>query len=433
MVKAKIMIVEDEGITGHFIQKTLETLGYMIISVEKSGESALKKISESKPDLVLMDIKLNGAMDGIETAEEIKDRFSIPVVYLTAHSDDAMLERAKITEPFGYVIKPFEERELHSNIEMALYKHKAEKKIIGLAYYDMLTGLPNRNLFFDRLNQYIKQAKRSQESIALLMIDLDGFKCVNDRMGHDAGDHVLKEVALRLKETIREADTVARMGGDEFIIVVTNLLSPADAASVATKAILSIGKPFNLKSLSCAVGASIGISLYPDDGTDNEILLRKADIAMYRAKENGKNRFFFFNDIYEKTAVGILGLVTFALDFVLQKNFAWNHNDWVNFLLSTEKKGLHVTKDIETNLGLLSESLKKLFQLMPESDINHVSFICRRLVQFVRENKGFWLHPEWETLLKTFESGNIKMSIAGERAIGELVKNIKSLYTLVGG
>ncbi|MEO5357951.1 MAG: PAS domain S-box protein [Nitrospirae bacterium YQR-1] len=129
MSKAEIMIVEDEGITARYIQKALETLGYTIKSVEKSGERALKKISEDKPDLVLMDIKLQGNMDGIETAGKIMDNFNIPVVYLTAHSDEAILERAKITEPFGYIIKPFEGRELRSTIEMALQKHRLQSRL----------------------------------------------------------------------------------------------------------------------------------------------------------------------------------------------------------------------------------------------------------------------------------------------------------------
>lgn len=129
MAKTRILIVEDEAITAKDIQMTLQDLGYEVAGTAASGEEAIQKAAEHKPALVLMDIRLQGEMDGIEAASRIRSSLDVPVVYLTAHSDKATLERAKITEPFGYILKPFEERELHSNIEMALYKHKTERKL----------------------------------------------------------------------------------------------------------------------------------------------------------------------------------------------------------------------------------------------------------------------------------------------------------------
>ncbi|HIE29084.1 TPA: response regulator [Candidatus Poribacteria bacterium] len=123
------MVVEDEIIVADDIKSSLISLGYAVCAVVSSGEEAIKKAEEENPSLVLMDIVLEGEMDGIEAAEQISKRFNIPVVYLTAHADEETLGRAKITEPFGYIIKPFDERELHTTIEMALYKHKAEEKI----------------------------------------------------------------------------------------------------------------------------------------------------------------------------------------------------------------------------------------------------------------------------------------------------------------
>ncbi|MBF0464453.1 MAG: diguanylate cyclase [Nitrospirae bacterium] len=427
MAKAEIMIVEDEGITAHYIQNTLVNLGYTIISIENSGECTLEKLNNDKPDLVLMDIKLSGDIDGIETAEEIRVKFDIPVVFLTAHSDGPMIERAKIAQPYGYVLKPFDGKDLQSNIEMALYKHNSEKKMRELAYYDVLTGLPNRTLFYDRLVQALNISKRNNKMVAICMVDLDGFKCVNDRMGHDVGDKVLKEVAVRLKDSVRESDTVARIGGDEFILIVTNILNQADAATIAQKVLLSIGAPFELKSPICAIGSSIGISLCPDDGTDPDILIKKADMAMYHAKENGKHCFFFFKDINKKIALGTEVIVGFALEFVLHKKGSWNHNDWVNFLLSTERNGLHITENIKASLGLLLETQKKLYQLMPESDLN---YICNEVVKFVKENKGSWLHTEWELLLQNFESNHIKLPTDKGHIVEEIVKNIKSLYIM---
>lgn len=129
MAEAQIVVVEDESIVAEHIRRSLQKLGYSVPSVANTGEKAIKCVEENCPDLVLMDIVLQGEMDGIETARQIRSRFNIPVVYLTAYSDEKILERAKITEPFGYVIKPFNERELRINIEIALYKHKMEREL----------------------------------------------------------------------------------------------------------------------------------------------------------------------------------------------------------------------------------------------------------------------------------------------------------------
>ena len=127
--QAQILVVEDEYIVAKDIQNTLTNLGYTVPAIAASGEEAIKKAGEMQPDLILMDIVLKGALDGVETANEIKTQLDIPVVYLTAYADDKTLQRAKITEPYGYLIKPFEERELHSTIEMALYKQSMEKRL----------------------------------------------------------------------------------------------------------------------------------------------------------------------------------------------------------------------------------------------------------------------------------------------------------------
>jgi len=129
MAEAQIVVVEDESIVAEHIRRSLQKLGYSVSSVVNTGEKAIKCVEENNPDLVLMDIVLQGEMDGIETARKIRSRFNIPVVYLTAYSDEKILERAKITEPFGYVIKPFSERELRINIEIALYKHRMELEL----------------------------------------------------------------------------------------------------------------------------------------------------------------------------------------------------------------------------------------------------------------------------------------------------------------
>lgn len=170
----------------------------------------------------------------------------------------------------------------------------AEERIRHLANHDALTGLPNRRLLEDRLQQAIVQARRKQAAAAVMLVDLDGFKTVNDRFGHRMGDRVLVAVAARLRRCVRETDTVARMGGDEFVIVLSEQRSAADAATVAEKILGAMAEPVLVAEHRFELGASIGISLYPRDGTTAEELLRQADVAMYRVKEAGKNRYQFY-------------------------------------------------------------------------------------------------------------------------------------------
>ena len=164
--------------------------------------------------------------------------------------------------------------------QMALY-HSAN--------FDKLTELPNRALFLDRLDQNLKQSERYQRKFALLFVDLDGFKSVNDTLGHDAGDALLIKTAERLHDCVREADTVARIGGDEFTVILSTIASVDDARTVAKKIIAALSKPFSIGDQKAQIGASIGISVFPENGTDTETLLKRADDAMYTAKKSGKN------------------------------------------------------------------------------------------------------------------------------------------------
>ena len=161
---------------------------------------------------------------------------------------------------------------------------RAEMALEHLATHDTLTGLPNRYLMFDRLNQLLVRAARYELSFAILFIDLDGFKRINDSRGHDVGDLVLRGVAERLTRNLRAADTVARIGGDEFVVLLESLRAGPDAIVLADKIRSAVGMPFALPGGDAAVTVSIGIGQYPDDGRDAEELLKAADVAMYRAK-----------------------------------------------------------------------------------------------------------------------------------------------------
>ena len=166
-----------------------------------------------------------------------------------------------------------------------------QKALYHSAKFDKLTNLPNRALFHDRLNQTLKQSERYQRKFALFFIDLDGFKSVNDTMGHDVGDGLLAQTAQRLLDCVRDSDTVARMGGDEFTVILSPITSPDDAKTVAKRIIESISTPFEIEHHKARIGASIGISVFPEHGQDSNTLLKNADNAMYAAKEAGKKSF----------------------------------------------------------------------------------------------------------------------------------------------
>jgi diguanylate cyclase (GGDEF)-like protein len=195
---------------------------------------------------------------------------------------------------------PFSKREVASLCELAvrvtvaLAAGKREAELLRRAHFDPLTGLPNRELLGDRLTQAIAQAHRNEHRLAVLFLDLDGFKEINDSLGHRNGDELLKETALRLSAVLRDTDTVARLGGDEYAFVLPQIHGPLEAEAISAKIIEAIKRPFLFDGREAFVSASIGIALCPDDGDTAEDLLRRADMAMYSAKDSGKACYRFF-------------------------------------------------------------------------------------------------------------------------------------------
>ncbi|HZX31495.1 MAG TPA: sensor domain-containing diguanylate cyclase [Rhodocyclaceae bacterium] len=177
---------------------------------------------------------------------------------------------------------------------------RTEEQVRQLAYYDTLTGLPNRRLLVERMNQALTLAKRHHYSMAIMFLDLDRFKEVNDTLGHEAGDELLRQVAGRLTGCVRASDMVARSGGDEFIVVLAEINRPSDASLLAEKIIGALGVPFELGGHHLQVTTSIGIAVFPTDGSDDmKALMRKADTAMYAAKRAGRNTYRFYSDLDE--------------------------------------------------------------------------------------------------------------------------------------
>ncbi len=171
---------------------------------------------------------------------------------------------------------------------------QSEKQLNYLAYHDPLTGVTNRLFFHDRLQQSILYSQRKKEKLALLFLDLDRFKIINDTLGHYIGDIVLREVAIRLQKCIRETDTISRWGGDEFTIILNDIKQPQDVMKVADKILKSLSKPLFHEDQELYITISMGIALYPEDGKGVRTLLKNADIAMYQAKIKGKNNFQFY-------------------------------------------------------------------------------------------------------------------------------------------
>jgi diguanylate cyclase (GGDEF)-like protein/PAS domain S-box-containing protein len=212
----------------------------------------------------------------------------------------------------------------------------AEEQLLNLAHYDVLTGLPNRVLFYDRLKQSLAQARRNQWNVGVMFIDVDRFKNVNDTLGHAVGDKLLKQVSQRLTGSVRADDTVGRLGGDEFAIVLAHLTSSQDANLVAQKIMASFNEPFRLDGAEIFVTGSIGITLFPDDSTDQDTLIKNADAAMYRAKELGRNGYQFYTPEMNARALELLGMES-SLRRALERN---------EFLLHFQPKASVATGEI---------------------------------------------------------------------------------------
>lgn len=424
----RVLVVEDEMVVARDVQVQLQDMGYQVVGHTTRGEDAITLTGQLRPDMVLMDIQLAGAMDGVSAAQAIRDQFGAPIIFLTAFAADDILARAKMVEPYGYILKPFSERELKTVLEMALYKHQTEmrlhdaalhnqiildnmldgaitisetglidsfnhaacrifgyaaadvigrnvsllmpephrshhdaylrhfvttgeSRVIGmvrevqgirqdgslfpmtlsvssvrrgdrvifvglvhdqsehhqdmeeirrLAFYDALTGLPNRRLLMDRLQQAMLASARTGQHGALMFIDLDHFKQLNDTLGHDVGDELLQQVAGRLRTCLREGDSVARLGGDEFVVLLEALSNHAlDAATqseqVANKILEALGRPYQLRNHCHTSTPSIGIVEFLEDRQSLEELMKMADVAMYQAKSSGRNTICFFD------------------------------------------------------------------------------------------------------------------------------------------
>jgi diguanylate cyclase (GGDEF)-like protein len=244
---------------------------------------------------VLLDLGLPDAhgLDSVRLARSAAP--NVPLIVLTGLNDEALATDAMMEGAQDYLIKgQVENRALPRALRHAIERHRIQMETKYFAQHDAVTNLPNRLLLSDRISQAIQLARRRNTSTAVLFLDLDRFKYINDSLGHPVGDQLLQSVSLRLLATVRDSDTVSRQGGDEFIVLLSEIAHPQHAVIGAQKILTALAAPHYLGGQELHIDGSIGISVFPGDGDDAETLIKNADMAMYDAKEKGRNNFQFF-------------------------------------------------------------------------------------------------------------------------------------------
>lgn len=310
--RPKVLVVDDTPAKLIRTRIILKKLDCEVLEA-RGGREALQTFQQHDLAAVVLDVQMP-EMDGFAVAEAIASDTrgrKLPIIFSTATVfDDANRIRAYGTGAVDFIIEPSDETILLSKVRVFLELYRSRQELAWLlaertrlaeqahhdATHDGLTGLPNRRLLLDRLAQAIERARRRDSLIALIYIDIDDFKPVNDRYGHPAGDALLQAITRRMREGLRKMDTAARFGGDEFAILLDDPLSAQDIWPRIEDFAAQIRQPYVLdlqdhaSPVTVTVGASLGIALFPYDATDADALIRCADNALYRAKQQGKNR-----------------------------------------------------------------------------------------------------------------------------------------------
>jgi len=345
VIKPKVLLVNDHpaslmALESVLVRKHVET-DYEVVTAQ-SGEEALRHVLQQQFAVILLDVSMPG-MDGFETAQIIHSHprsATVPIIFVTAHYADEMhrlkgYQKGAVDYLFTPIIPQIlqnkvavfvdlakknlqlqlqaaELAELNRDLQVQRMKdlkevnaalqaeiverRQAEERAHGLATRDPLTGLYNRRSLMERLEQAITRVNRASGGLALLFLDMDRFKAVNDTLGHGVGDALLNLVAARISGAVRESDVVARLGGDEFVVLMEGLPDYPDAASVARKIVQANSAPFEIGAHVLKTSVSIGISVYPQDGDDVQTLMKHADLAMYHAKQQARGSVQFFHE-----------------------------------------------------------------------------------------------------------------------------------------
>ncbi len=289
----RVLLIEDDDIDARQVQRALRR-GSMAFEVVETTSlaAAMEALHESSFDVVLTDLSLpdGRGLDAVVRLHRVAPHAAIIVLSGLDDPDVALLTVQSGAQ--DYVHKStFDASSLMHTVRYALERKRNERELLRLAHTDQLTGLANRAMFHERLTHALARAQRDASTFGILFIDLDHFKQVNDTLGHDVGDMLLQTVADRLRSSVREHDTVARLRGDEFAVLV-DTGAPKDAIhGVARRIVNAMAEPIRLNEKQLTVTSSVGLAVYPEAGLSTEVLLRSADLAMYDAKHNGKNRY----------------------------------------------------------------------------------------------------------------------------------------------
>ena len=290
----RILVADDDRSIRLALVKAFEREDYQ--SEEASnGMQAIEICKRRMPDLILMDAMMP-QMNGFDACQHIRDLpngADIPVLMITGLEDEDSIIKAFSSGATDYISKPINFSVMKQRVARLIKANRAEKHVKRLAYHDPLTSLPNRTNLMQHLQLVVNHAAAENEKFAILFLDLDRFKMINDTMGHDAGDLLLKAVSDRIRNCVREQDFIARLGGDEFTIVLEKIEGPETAAKVAAKICHSLSQAFVFMQKKMFVTTSIGISIFPDNGSDVSSLIKHADSAMFKAKEK-RNEYCFY-------------------------------------------------------------------------------------------------------------------------------------------
>ena len=298
ILHGKVLIVDNQEASVLLLQKLLRAAGYVAVTSTMDPGEVCALHAKNGYDVILLDVEMPD-MDGFQVMEglkKIETESYLPVLAVTAHPAHKL--RALQCGAKDFISKPFDLAEVlirvRNMLEVRLLHEAARnqgKMLESLALKDPLTGLANRRLLAERMSMALVHARRNKSTMAVVYLDLDGFKQINNTLGHGAGDLLLKMVAARLTATVREEDTVARLGGDEFVIMLWHITSPDDATTVVLKVIQAVTQPYVLDGQTVRVTTSAGIGVYPIHGEEADTLMKCADLAMYEAKRAGKNAY----------------------------------------------------------------------------------------------------------------------------------------------
>ncbi len=286
MEKQNILIVEDEILNARFLESILIDLGHNVMDCVTSGYRALEVFKEQKIDFVFMDINIDGAIDGIESASLLNSYREVPIIYTTGFGKSEIIERANDTNIYGYLIKPFDERDIEAVLSVAIHKTKDILTLQDKTTHDKLTQAYNREYLEQNIEHMIADCAKAKCQLALCMLDIDFFKKVNDTFGHSIGDNVLIELVQIINDFSRKDDILIRWGGEEFIMVFKT--HSHNDLTIATENIRLIIDE-HLFEVADHITCSFGVSIYKNQEDIKETILR-VDEALYLAKDSGRNR-----------------------------------------------------------------------------------------------------------------------------------------------